>query len=143
MPQVGDLAQSPAIKRVETIGKTQTDGSSVIGLGEVGVGVSVGVGVIGSSAVGLGGVGVDVGVGVGVGAVGVGVGIWFKMRPRSARFHAFTCSSIVDMSAPIRNAKSVFLFFAATLVLRISSLASCFGINADHLASDFSSLMAE
>ena len=74
--------------------------------------------------------------------VAAGPGIWFKMRPRSARYHAFTCSSIVDMSAAIKSARSVFLFFAATLVLRRSSLTSCFVINADHLASDFSSLLA-
>src|SRR5664279_1444397 len=75
-------------------------------------------------------------------AVAAGAGIWFRMRSCSAKYHLFTCGSIVAVSSPIRNARSVFLFFAATFVPRSSSLASCFFINADHLASDCSSLMA-
>lgn len=55
-------------------------------------------------------------------AVAAGTDIWFKVRPSSVKYHAFTCSSIVDVSAPIKNVRSVFLFFAATLALRRSSL---------------------
>lgn len=103
--------------------------------GLVGVGAASILDVMEASSLGLGG-GVGIGVGVGVAADG----IWFKMRPRSARYHALTCSSIVDMSAAIKNARSVFHF--VTLVLRRSRLTSCFIINADHRALDFSSLLA-
>ncbi|KAE8780691.1 Ribosomal RNA small subunit methyltransferase E [Hordeum vulgare] len=82
---------------------------------------------------------------VGMGRVVIATGpvMRFKMRLCSSRYHAFTCGAIVTMSAPIKNVGSVFLFFAATLVLRRSSLTSCFIINAEHLALDFSSLLAE
>ena len=96
----------------------QTTGSSSVGLAGVRVGVAsmlgllnvgvpsvlglLGVGVASVLAVGVAsplGLGVGVGVGVGVGAVVDG--IWFKMRPRSAKYHSLTCSSIVDMSADV------------------------------------------
>ena len=100
-------------------------------MGVVGLGVGVAsvlrlvVGVGNASFLRLG-----VGVGVGVGAVvTTGPGIWFKMRPRSARYHAFTYTPIVDMSAAIKNVRLVFLFLMAMLVLRRSSLTSCFVIN--------------
>ncbi|KAE8788651.1 Ribosomal RNA small subunit methyltransferase E [Hordeum vulgare] len=75
-------------------------------------------------------------------AVAAGTDICFKIRPRSMKYHAFTCSSIVDVCAPIKNLRSAFLFFAATLILRRSSLTCWFTINADHSVSDFSSLLA-
>ena len=104
-------------------------GVSVLG----GVGVaSVLRGVSAASSLGLGG---DVGVG------GVVEGSWFRMRPRSTKYHALTASSVLwSMSAPpSRKARSVFLFFAATLVWSRSSLTALLYINADHHASVFSS----
>ena len=87
--------------------------SSVLGL-DVGVGVAS-VLTQGVRTCSLLRLGVGVGVVVGVeAAVAACRGIWFKMRPRSARYHALTCSSIVDMSAAIKNALAVFLVFAAT-----------------------------
>ncbi|KAE8817714.1 Ribosomal RNA small subunit methyltransferase E [Hordeum vulgare] len=113
--------------------------SSPTGAGEVGVRDGVAVLIVDVVVVGVGDV-----VTIGVDAVADGPGMRFKMRFRSAKYHTFMCGSIVVVSPPlIRNARSVLRFFAATLVLRRSSLASCFVINADHLASDFSSLMAE
>ncbi|KAE8773763.1 Ribosomal RNA small subunit methyltransferase E [Hordeum vulgare] len=124
-------------------------GSSPAGVGELGVlGVGAVVAVLG---IGVGAFDVGDGVVVAVAVLVVAVGgavvaagpvMRFKMRLRSAKYHAFTCGSIVAMSAPIRNTRSMFLFFEAMLVLRRSSLMSCFVINVDHLASDFSSLMA-
>ena len=111
------------------------EGVGVRGL--VGVGAASVLGVVEAPSLGLGG---GVGVSVGVGAVIDG--IWFKMRPRSAGYHALICLSIVDTSAPIKNARSVFLFFVATLVRSRSSLTALFVINADHRASVFSSLWA-
>ncbi|KAE8801517.1 Ribosomal RNA small subunit methyltransferase E [Hordeum vulgare] len=111
-----------------------TSSSSPAGAGEVGVcgGVAV-------LAVGIGDV-----VAIGINVVAAGPDMRFTTRFRSANYHAFTSGSIVAVSPPlIGNARSVLRFFAAMLVLRRSSLASYFVINADHLASDFSSLMAE
>ena len=101
--------------------------SSGVGLAGVGVHGLVGVnvasmlGIVEASSPKLGG-GVRVGTGVGT----VVDGIWFKMRPHSSRYHALTCSSIVDMSAPIRNPRLVFLFFATTLVRSRSSFMALF-----------------
>ena len=109
------------------------------GLG--GVGAASVLGCVGAASVLLGGdveasfgLGVRVAVGAGAGVVGV-VGVvvcsWFRMRPRSAMYHALSCSSLLwSMSAPpIRKAMSVFLFFAATLVRSRSSLMALFVIN--------------
>lgn len=90
------------------------------------------------------GLGVRVVVGAGacvVGVVGVAVCIWFRMRPRSAMYHALSCSSLLwSMSAPpIRKAMLVFLFFTATFVRSRSSLMALFFISDDHRASVFSS----
>ncbi|KAE8774056.1 Ribosomal RNA small subunit methyltransferase E [Hordeum vulgare] len=116
-----------------------TRSSSPAGAGEVGVGIGVVVLGVGVAAVGVGDV-----VALSVDAVVAGPEMRFKMRFRSAKYQAFTYGSIVLVSPPpIRNARSVLCFFAATMVLRRSSLASYFIINADHLASDFSSLMAK
>ncbi|EMS57074.1 hypothetical protein TRIUR3_34007 [Triticum urartu] len=75
------------------------------------------------------------------GVVGVAVCIWFRMRPRSAMYHALSCSSLLwSMSSlPIKKAMSVFLFFAAMFVRSRSSLMALFFISDDHRASVFSS----
>ncbi|KAE8799961.1 hypothetical protein D1007_24585 [Hordeum vulgare] len=98
----------------------------------------------GSSTVGLAGLDDGV-VSVGVvvvavdAAVAAGTGIWFNMRPRSTKYHAFTCSSIVNVCAPIKNARAVFLFFTMTLVLRKSSLTCWFALSrASGTSLDFS-----
>ena len=103
-------------------------------LGGVGA-ASVVLGVVEASAHWLGG-GVDVDSLV--------EGSWFRMRLRSAKYHALTASSVLwSMSAPpSRKARSVFLFFAATLVRSRSSLTALVDINADHRASVFSSRRA-
>ena len=114
------------------------------GLG--GVGEAFALGGVGAASVVLGVVeasshGLGVGVGVGVGVGSAVEGSWFRMRPRSAKYHALTASSVLwSMSAPpSRKARSVFLFFAATLVRSRSSLTALLDINADHRASVFSS----
>ncbi|EMS47426.1 Ribosomal RNA small subunit methyltransferase E [Triticum urartu] len=97
---------------------------------------------IGAASV-LGGVGAaSVPLGAGVG--GLVEGNWFRMRPRSAKYHALTASSLLwSMSAPpSRKARSVFLFFAATFVRSRSSLTALLVINADHRTSIFSSRRA-
>ncbi|KAE8783597.1 hypothetical protein D1007_42897 [Hordeum vulgare] len=124
-------------KEAEAFTKLGVVRSSVAGLAGV-VGLVVGVisvGVVGVVPVGV----VSIAV---ADAVDAGTVIWFKIRPRSAKYHTFTCSFVVDMSASIKNVGSVFLFFAATLVLRRLSLTCRFAINAGHHASDFSSLLA-
>ena len=97
---------------------------------------------------------VELFVGGNGGGVGVGVGIdadiSFRMRSRCPMYHAFTLSSIVAGLPPMRNARSVFLFLAAMVVLRRSIfffelmrrsiLTSYFSSSCDHLASHFSSL---
>ena len=83
----------------------------------------------------VGGVGVIVG-----GGVGVGAGISFRMRSRWLMYHALTLSSIVAGSVLMRNARSVFLFLAATLVLRSLIFTFYFSIICAHHASHFSSL---
>ena len=132
---------------------------SASGVGGVGVRGLDGVSVLGgvasalravsaASSVGLvGGVGVRVGGGGVVVGVGVGIvveGSWSRMRPTCARYHALTASSVLwSMSAPpSRKARSVFLFFAATLVQSRSSLTALVDINADQRASVFSSRRA-
>ena len=110
-------------------------------LGGVGA-ASVVLGVVEASSRGLCvGVCVGVGVGVRVGVGGLVEGSWFRMRSRSAKYHALTASSVLwSMSAPpSRKARSVFLFFAATFVRSRSSLTALLDINVDHRASVFSS----
>ena len=64
-------------------------------LGGVGA-ASVLLGVVEASSLGHGG-----GVGVGVGVGGAVDCSWFRMRPRSAKYHALTASSVLwSMSAP-------------------------------------------
>ena len=89
-------------------------------LGGVGA-ASVVPGIVEASSRGLG-----VGVGVCVGVGGLVEGSWFRMRLRSAKYHALTASSVLwSMSAPpSRKARSLFLFFAATLVRSRSSLTA-------------------
>ncbi|KAE8804792.1 hypothetical protein D1007_19208 [Hordeum vulgare] len=112
--------------------------SSPVGAGEVGVRDWVVVLDVGVAAMSI----CDV-VAMGVDTVAAGPGMRFKMRFRSTKYHAFTCGCIIAVSPPpIRNARSVLRFFVTLLVLRRSILVSCFIINAYHLASDFSSLMA-
>ena len=100
-------------------------------LGGVGAASAV-LGVVEASSRGLGG-----GGGVCVSVGGLVEGSWFRMRPRSAKYHALTASSVLwSMSAPpSRKARSVFLFFAATLVRSRSSLTALVDTNADHRAS--------
>ena len=95
----------------------QTAACSSVGVGLAGVGV---LGLVGVGATSVLGVVKASSLGIG-GCVGVGAavdGIWFKMRPRSARYHALSFSQTLwSMSAPpIKKAMSMFLFFAATMV---------------------------
>ena len=70
--------------------------------GLVGVGAASVLGCVGAASALLGGdveasfgLGVRVAVGAGAGVVGVAVCIWFRMRPRSAMYHALSCSSLL------------------------------------------------
>ncbi|KAE8766317.1 Ribosomal RNA small subunit methyltransferase E [Hordeum vulgare] len=110
-----------------------------MGVGVAGLGLDIGVVRLGVGVIYVLSLGVIIGVVI---VVAAGTGICFKMRPRSVKYHNFTCSSIVDMCGAIKSARSVFLFFRVTLVLRRSSMTSSFVINADHRMSDFFSLLA-
>ena len=61
--------------------------------------------------------GVRVGEGEEAAVSGASSGNWLRMMSRCAVYHAFTLSSIMSGFAAMRNAQSVFLFFAVVVIL--------------------------